>query len=706
MENNQDLYSAIQNPLDNTDTIKKLIKAYSKKNDGFGGYYGQLTKTVEKKYHRGECYKEDADYFYAMMFNKWKNSILNMSREDFEQLKQQGSFENDLIVLRNYLKTIPDVTTMQEANKIFYGQYNNQTLKDAMEKYRWTSFGENSGWVHVASRYVTAKSDKIPKVQHRLYLDTESVDTYKMISQFVEKCDEHKLPYYFKFDKCGNRDDTIVIYSDTENLLQYVQLLNEIKQQNPNLVSRANEPPVLTGKIDNWIGYGSEPPKKADGHSQSFNSLRSGIIEKAIDDETKDWIMSHRSMKVKHDGKTMSFQDYITSKTIDNFIKKLERNVNHTFFANETLDDVAKKNGYSLADLKNPQFKNSIIGIVNNRIGNMLSELCNGTQPNKINSIDMSVRDGKTISFDGYDLEETLEQLAIEIAEYDKSFTENIRTRIMREGQNIGIDPDKFCFDIRTRDKMFDYDKVRKEQVTNANKSTKEQNSNNSQEETGIKGEKKTIHGKKIGKKSIEMKTVDIVDILNPNLMQRKVKLTNNVEISATQYIQEVVAPYIPRSGKFILKNGTEMPVKQYIEKFVLGEGQTKYNGDISALIEATTKANNGSIIISSDEGLGQGLKQEMGSFVQEYEEVIPSRTPIISGKKVQSGIKGFGTTNSKAEIEKKEMSERLELKRLQLNQKLGKRLSEKEVQRLNMLSNLYPKEDKKCNCEKIDRKI
>lgn len=221
----KELYSSIQNPLDEPETMKKLLKAYADSSKGLSGLYGKLTKTVEKQYTRGQYYTKDADYFYAMMFNKWKNSILNMIKERFIELRQQGSFGNDLVTLRNYLKGIPDVKTKKEADSIFYGNYENKTLVGAMEKYKWTAFGEESGWVHVCSRYVTAKSDKVPKVAHRLYLNTESIDTYKMISRFVEKCDEHKLPYYFKFDQYADRDDTIVIYSDMENLTNYIQIL-------------------------------------------------------------------------------------------------------------------------------------------------------------------------------------------------------------------------------------------------------------------------------------------------------------------------------------------------------------------------------------------------------------------------------------------------------------------------------------------------
>ncbi len=111
---------------------------------------------------------------------------------------------------------------------------------------------------------MTAKKDQYPSIEHRLYLDIESLDTYKMTTYLVEKCDEHHLPYYFKFDQYADRDDTIVIYSSTENLTKYVEILHEIKKEHPELISRTKEPPVLTGKIDGWIGYGSEPATSPD----------------------------------------------------------------------------------------------------------------------------------------------------------------------------------------------------------------------------------------------------------------------------------------------------------------------------------------------------------------------------------------------------------------------------------------------------------
>lgn len=43
-----ELYNQIHNPIDDISVIEKLINAYANSLKGFGGYYGQLTKTVQK----------------------------------------------------------------------------------------------------------------------------------------------------------------------------------------------------------------------------------------------------------------------------------------------------------------------------------------------------------------------------------------------------------------------------------------------------------------------------------------------------------------------------------------------------------------------------------------------------------------------------------------------------------------------------------
>ena len=105
-----DIYNLVSNPIEDETNIEKIIRVYAKSSEGFGGFYNNINKMREKNYV-GQYNEKDADIFYANMFNKWKNSIVNMSRIDFIKGYQQHSFDKDLIKLRKYLSTIHDVKT-------------------------------------------------------------------------------------------------------------------------------------------------------------------------------------------------------------------------------------------------------------------------------------------------------------------------------------------------------------------------------------------------------------------------------------------------------------------------------------------------------------------------------------------------------------------------------------------------------------------
>ncbi len=465
-----ELYHQIKNPLDDPLVIEKLIKAYANSGKGLGGFYGQLTKTVDKEHNKGQFYLNDSDEFYSMMFNKWKNSILALTKEQFIKLYRNGSYGLGFVKMREYLKSIPDVKTKKEVDDIFFGKHNDKELANALNKYRWTSFGEGSGWIHVCSRYVTAKQDEYPNIEHRLYLNTESLDTYKMVNSLVKKCDRYHLPYYFKFDQYANRDDTIVIYSSTENLMKYIEILKEIKNEYPDLVKGLKEPPLLTGKIDNWIGYGSEPIRAKE--ENSFNKKRSILIEKVIDKITKKWIVDHINIYVLYKGQKLVFYDYVAMKLVEKLIDYLEKrfgNYEDSFKkqaqSNGTIynqNDVVQKLGYSLSDIKSQSFKESVFKIIREPIYASLKTMCNGSGI-EMNEIKMNVRNGKQIYFGGSDLEEVVRELSVKISQNDPNYMKNIHSGIIINANRFGIDPNKFCFDIDKRERMNEVDSQRLE---------------------------------------------------------------------------------------------------------------------------------------------------------------------------------------------------------------------------------------------------
>ena len=621
-----EIYNQIHNPIDDPIVIEKLINAYANLSKDFGGFYGQLTKTVQKEHNKGQYYREDADRFYAMLFNKWKNSIVAMTRDEFVQLYRQGSYGQDFIKMRNYLKNVPDVSTMKEADEIFYGNKGDKELESALDKYSWKSFGGESGWIHVCSRYLTAKKDQYPNVEHRLYLDTESLDTYKMITYLVEKCDEHHLPYYFKFDQYANRDDTIVIYSSTENLTKYVEILQEIKKEHPDLVSRAKEPPVLTGQIDGWIGYGSEPSKTPDGKRQSFNEVRAKTLEHSIGTVTKQWIMSHRNQEITYQDQKLSFQDYVAMKSAEKLVADLEKRF---LYYEEKDKKVAQRNGktynqltvidrlgYALQDVRSSQFKQSVYRILKDHMGTLLPRICNGSYKD-MDTINMTVRNGKKITFSGDDLETIIQRLSVNIAKNDPNFIPTVQATIKKEASQYGIDSEKFCFDTKAREKMRTITAQKEAQrqqqvqqqppVSNTPQQTVLTNgAADPNKYLGASGENHEVMEQTVNAedtKSIDLSSLDVQTLpqmINPALMERKMKLPNGAEIPAKQYIQEVVYPQLPKNGVVILDNGAVLPVKQFIEEGVMFECQEKYNGDFPKYMAERTRSNLGVVTVGN----------------------------------------------------------------------------------------------------------
>lgn len=180
--------------------------------------------------------------------------------------------------------------------------------------------------------------------------------------------------------------------------------------------------------------------------------------------------------------------------------------------------------------------------------------------------------------------------------------------------------------------------------------------------------------------------SMDIIEKINPTLINKMVKLPNGTEIPARQYIQEVVTPHIPSNGKFTLKNGREISAKQYIEEFVMFEGQEKFNGDIIALLEETTKTDDGS--------RGQGLKQEIGvpkikaeeQATQpkvEAQDELKKQSKKIQGADLKKALFAGKVTESERKQTQQKMVNKHKAKELRKRKEAGQNLTLEEEQLL-----------------------
>lgn len=127
-----------------------------------------------------------------------------------------------------------------------------------------------------------------------------------------------------------------------------------------------------------------------------------------------------------------------------------------------------------------------------------------------------------------------------------------------------------------------------------------------------------------------EINPTGIAALINPELLNKKIQLPTGAVISANQYIQEVVAPEIPKDGNFTLKNGVTISAVQYIEEVLLSEIEN-YGGNITELLENTTIGNNGTIEIKESK-LQQ--KEQEQQELQHEEQLITETEKLINMQK------------------------------------------------------------------------
>ncbi|MBR0491921.1 MAG: hypothetical protein IJJ82_07780 [Clostridia bacterium] len=299
MDKLMDLYNSVQSPLEDLDKVKKIIEIYSKSDKDRKDFYGNLVHLSKKKYGINVTKQAHLDEFNSLLFNMWKENIVDMSEDKYNYVySRKGNYQDsDFQKLRKYLSSIEDVSTEEEVDDIVNKLLDNPQLSDAFKKYKYIV---NQGswfdkWIYVDSEKLGQRPTH--NIQHRLYLNAERPYIESFIYQIMAEADNREMEYTIKYSDNGLRDDTIVIYANDNNVLQYIDILRRLREQNPYFKSDIYSPPIMTGLIDGWIGYGAEPTITINKKQQSYTTLREKVIKEAISKTYYDWLSSHSNIK-------------------------------------------------------------------------------------------------------------------------------------------------------------------------------------------------------------------------------------------------------------------------------------------------------------------------------------------------------------------------------------------------------------------------
>ncbi|MBR1801783.1 hypothetical protein IJ768_00950 [Candidatus Saccharibacteria bacterium] len=457
----QEFYENIKNPLEDDAVMNSIIEAYSKK-DGVD-IYSALQKIGIDDKEKMSIVPADKQHFEEKMYAKWHNSVVGISKETYLKSKKEGILGEDFPMFRKFIKLHPECRTNEElidAMKTVNDKKDSDELFDAYYKYGWKL---SNGWNHVKSRYVNARQEDRIIEEHRLYLNTDSTSTYSTIDALVDIYEKHNVPYYFKFDEPGNRADTIVIYTSTEYLTKNLAIIEELQQEHPELADKMHEPPILTGKIREKIGYGAEPEKS------SYSDVRARILENVLNETTASWVSKHKDDIIRSGGKEMKFSDYVVDKQVkyqqEKMRKRLENRIQteknylthnrQNFNETDIVRQMEEKVGYTYADLED---NSKMLQIMQERMRERFDSALEILQrsPKEIDKADFVLtnrKTGKEVTINEKGLSIALERITPEISRHDSNYLDEVRKKTMQQALASGIDK-KFAFDNSTVTKM------------------------------------------------------------------------------------------------------------------------------------------------------------------------------------------------------------------------------------------------------------
>lgn len=465
MANMQKIYEDMKknNILGNADFLKRMLEVYKKSSRPYGStkdrdtrrsdFYDELTKPNNNNLEdKSKVNMKDYQKFYVMMTNKWIKNVLSMTESELAYYDKHNY--SGYRIIRNILLNHPQVNSLQDIAEIYAlmeQKIDSFELKD--KKYFWrltqTSFGFNqymdyaADFIHIDSRYGNVRRTNRIDVEYRLYVNCANEDIFKLVGLYVENCEKLGIPYYFKFQTDGKRQDKFLVYCSGKELKNNIGILENIAKSHPEIVEHCGKGLDLIGNIDNWIGLASEPNNSSLKHHHSFNTLRSEILEDAAEELTLDFIDENINKEVNIDGVNKKFNNIL----LEFAIKKI-------------VEEIARKEKLSVFQISNEQLINSIKR-------DLISSF-NGTRRNNIRQSFYRLRevipqkneliatndapifyitlpDGKKFGY-SINLADRVTKEVVNIMEKcDPNYIEKYKNKIKEKCRNYGVDAENFA---------------------------------------------------------------------------------------------------------------------------------------------------------------------------------------------------------------------------------------------------------------------
>ena len=210
------------------------------------------------------------------------------SNSDFEKVSQTAGQIREFYQRNGTYRTMNDGTDSINNNQL--GWYTFQSWKLQNNK----RYGPN-------------------EISHRFYINASAKELPEMMKALIKIYSQMDVPFYFKVNcnaAMGTRD-SIVLYCSTEQLDNTLAVLSKLEKDNSTLIAKIGMPHMLTGNINNWVGYASES-KLLQGQD-SYTGIMSSSFISAFEKSIMEWINENPNFNVEFEGKNIPLSDYFNS---------------------------------------------------------------------------------------------------------------------------------------------------------------------------------------------------------------------------------------------------------------------------------------------------------------------------------------------------------------------------------------------------------
>ncbi|MBQ3474692.1 MAG: hypothetical protein IJH20_00760 [Bacilli bacterium] len=211
-------------------------------------------------------------------------------------------------------------------------------------------------------------------ISHRFYFGIPNSKLYEFANVLYDKLKSANIPFYFKTDINNNiqRTDNLVLYTSTSLLEQTMNVIEQVKQERPDLLSQCSEPSVLAGKYDSKIGYASEDTNA----NTSYTNLMCESFILSIENCLRTYTHTNPSPQIKMVYQ-QKIQEYIRSGKsveLDNIKNRILLDIlinNDSTFKHSLLAEFRKELSSKGIDIENVCFNKKVKEEVDQTYGSM-----------------------------------------------------------------------------------------------------------------------------------------------------------------------------------------------------------------------------------------------------------------------------------------------------------------------------------------------